>query len=54
MVIVVLTNYPDCVSENIYTGECWKEAMKAMCNHYCANFRVQQWDNGTLVEEWVK
>lgn len=54
MIIVVLTRYSDSQSENLYTGEDWKDAMKALCDSPCTEFFIQQWDNGKLVEEWIK
>ncbi len=49
--IVVMTNYSDGPSENLYTGESWKDAMDAICKSYATNFVVQQWIDGKMVEE---
>lgn len=54
MIIVVLTRYSDSPSENLYTGEDWRAAMKALCDSPCSEFTIQQWDNGDLIEEWKK
>lgn len=54
MTIVVLTRYSDSPSENLYTGEDWKDAMKALCESYCTEFTIQQWSDRNLIEEWKK
>lgn len=54
MIIVVLTNYSDGPSDNLYTGDNWKDAVKAIFDSYATAYIVQQWENGKLIEEWKK
>lgn len=54
MTYVLLDNYSDGKSENIYTGEDLMQAVRAFVNHHSSGFRLQIWNDGTMIEELTK